>query len=214
MKQILLIAGLLITLTNAFSQDGLDDIFDDGDKNSKFSIGTEVLTLAGGTPNIYLDYTPIELITLKLGLGIMPFHKHIDAVLFRDHEVTLDSVSSGRFYDLNIKFNTQPSKDVDFKYYYYLGYKKWSYNYLQDIAVTRTKASFGLGYNFGLTGRFNLDLKFGVGFIMGKATTNSLFESTHDIPTNFLNYSLYDNNDTDKRTQIGIDVGIGINYAL
>jgi hypothetical protein len=200
MKQILLIAGLLITLTNAFSQDGLDDIFDDGDKNSKFHLGTDFITWATGTVNIYTDITLTDNLKWQVGAGFTPFgllFDVTDAIAGGEIPILEKNLNLGSYVNTGFKFYPIKKYDVskDLNSFYYLEMNRWgSKSSIPTIKNVRTKINFGAGINYGLSGRLNLEVQYGITYARLKYLQGS---------------EQYEN----KRI-FGLNLGFGINYAL
>ena len=211
----LLLVAIFLTSTLSFAQDDLDDVFDDGDKKSMLKVGTELFTFIGGTPNVYLDFQPIDLITLQVGVGTTPFNRHMDVALIREYSsFTIKDISPGLYYSLAGKFNFTVPEYNDFNYYYYAKYKKWSYDYLTDVAVTRSKISFGAGYQIGLPGRFNLDVTAGLFIGKDRASLDPTATLQNDETIPFYNTTIHSSDTRVENRIISFELGCGLNFAL
>ncbi len=220
MKKTALLLLLIVGCGTIFAQEDLDDVFDDGDKDSKIHVGTNITTLLGGTINAGLDLSPIEKLTLNVGAGFMPFSTHRDLSFWRPQsfddgsmQVKDTAVSGGNYLTFALKFNANMFSDIDFDYYYYISYKRKNFNLMDDIiAVNQNKISLGLGYKFGLIGRFNTEIQFGVFSGSDITTLNSDNYTFTGLETRGV--TLYEMNDFEKRRVIGFDLGISLTYAL
>lgn len=219
MKKISLILILFVS-SNVIAQDDLDDIFDDGDKESKIHIGTNITTLLGGTINASIDLTPVEMITLNIGAGFIPFSTHRDFSYWRpealsdeDLQVKDTMLSGGNYLTIAAKFNATNLSDLALDYYYYVSYKMKNFNLMEDIiAVNQRKFSLGMGYKFRLIGRFNAELQLGI----SSATDNTILKSNDFVSTGIKTrgYELFDLNDSESVRAIGLDLGLSLTYAL
>lgn len=200
MKQIVLIIFFLLTLTPAISQDDLDDIFDDGDKNSKFYIGTDFITWSTGTANIYTDITITDNLKWQVGGGFTPFgflFDVTDAIAGEEIPILEKDLNLGSY--INTGFKLYPSKKYDaskdLNSFYYLEMNRWaSKSLIPTIKNVRTKFNVGAGISYGLTGRFNLDIQYGITYARLKYQKNG---------EQHINKRIF-----------GFNLGFGINYAL
>lgn len=219
MKSYLLILTIIFSPITIFSQDDLDDIFDDGDKESKFYIGTNINTLASGTLNVYGDFFPIDKFKLTAGVGLMPFNKHRDytySVPFKSDEIATvhDNLSGGTFLNIAAALVNTIDFGVDFNYYYYLNFRRNNFSANEDLHNYKlTKIGLGIGYLVGLPGRFNLDIQAGI--------SNGYLKGTYPEPIYQYNYITqqqeiigYGDEIKTKNSGIGFNLNFGINYAL
>jgi hypothetical protein len=187
-----------------FAQEDLDDIFDDGDKDSKLFIGTNINTLGTGTLNLFADFYPADFIRFQAGAGIMPFSTYRDYSFILsgfNNAVTSkhENLSGGAFYSLGFAIKSGLDLTIDFDYYYYAMFRYRTFGLNEDLFnVKQRKLSFGLGYLVGLPGRFDLDIM--AGMALGRA---KLFDS-----------DLIEPNLISEGRAVGFDLTFGINYAL
>jgi len=205
MKKLFLLIILVLIATITIAQDDLDDVFNDGDKSSKFHLGTDVITFATGTPNINLDINFIKNMKWHGGFGVSPFGFLFDATdAFTSGKIPLIARSNynSLFLTSGFKFYPMSSYDAskDLNVFYYLEFNRWSAktDYLQYKNI-KTKYNFGSGISYGLPGRLNLELAYGITFARLKQIE-------------FYNNNTYDYNI--NNFIFGFNFGLGINYAL
>lgn len=199
--KICILLTLLFVVPFSGLTQNLDDVFDDGDKDSKFYIGTSLNVLTTGTLNAYVDFFPIERLKLNVGLGFMPFDK------FRDYSYQIPSdqdfgsvfnnLSGGTYYNFGLAVLSGLEMIVDFDYYYYINLRNRNFSIdKESLNIKHNKLSFGLGYMAGLFDRFNLDLMLGLSlgrerlFLLGNSMPNS------------------------TNSAVGFEANISLNYAL
>ncbi len=200
MKITTAIFALLLCTVTCFSQDDMDDIFDDGDKNSKFYLGTDFITWTTGTANVYLDYTITNNFKLQVGAGATPFgflFDITDAIAGEEIPIYDTTLNMGSFLNTGFKFYPFKKYDAskDLNSFYYFEINRWaSKSAIPAIKNIRTKFNFGAGMNYGLAGRFNLIFQYGITYARLKYLQNSQQQ---------LNKFVF-----------GLNLGFGINYAL
>lgn len=200
MKQLLLITGFLFTLSTVFSQNDLDDVFDDGDKNSKFYLGTDFITWSTGTANIYTDITLTDNLKWQVGGGFTPFgflFDITDAIAGAYIPILEKNLNFGSYLNTGFKFYPIKKYDAskDLNSFYYLEMNRWSSkSIIPTIKNTRTKINFGAGISYGLSGRFNIDVQYGITYARLK-----YLQDTQQVKSGRI---------------FGLNLGFGINYAL
>lgn len=218
-KHLFILAFIYLSPFSSFSQDDLDEIFDNGDRDSRFHLGTEILPWCTGVPNINASVQFYDDITLRAGIGIIPFGFYYDLNNWRPGEnlPILDrDVSIGFYYDAQLKVRLAETKTLqDIDAFMYCGYQHWQYGYQDDFTVNRFKANLGIGNMIGLKGRFNMEIRYG--FMIGRdrfTYTNS--EPFQEFETRFeRNYSFgYYKKTEQTKLLMFLDLGIGLNFAL
>ena len=182
------IALFIVITPNLHAQDDLDDLFDDGDKDSPLHIGMDLVTLSTGTPNIYIEYRPATSFAIQGGIGFSPFSKvidlvHMDLVSSADLPIIDTSLSTGLYTSLAGKLYFERFSFSDFDFYYYFDWEHRRYKHQTDFNVFRNKYNAGAGYEFGIFGRFTLDAQFGLLYASDKMTVDESY---------FDNLSLWD----------------------
>ena len=204
MKRFGLFILALLPILSIAQDDDLDDIFDDGDKDSRFYIGTNINILATGTLNVYGDFYPIERFRISAGLGVIPFSSHRDYTfsLLNDQFTSVyRDVSGGTFYSIGLSYKSALENVVDFNYYYYLIFRNRNFGRLEDqFTIAQRKFSLGVGYLIGLPGRFNLDIMAGLASGRERVSDNSILNG---ISTG-----------TSFERGVGFELTFSINYAL
>lgn len=219
MKFLYAISAFLIIPIASFGQD-LDDIFEDGDKETSIQIGTSLFTFAGGVPNVYIDYQPIEMLNINLGGGIIPFNTHRDYTLFSalmiaDIPMVDTALTGGNYFTASLCLLSNYNFTGDFDFYYYIQYRRKNYTMINDYFKVRTqKTSFGVGYLFGLSGRFGLDMRVGIYLGRDKAYIAEGYDLGIQQYYNFRNVSFNDLDDITYERYPGLDFSIGINFSL
>lgn len=209
---------LLIPMTNG-QDEGLDEIFDDGDISSQFHVGTELLTFASATPNVYIDLGLAELVKLQVGVGIVPLGTYIDLMNWRPSElerppVADSAVNIGYFMNGALKIFNRNFMISEFAFYYYAGFRRWQYSVQQNYKVTRFKGNVGGGYQFGLTGRFNVDIQFGVYLGRDKMEVDENYDPKPNWEEEIRGYEFYEDRRVNSSMMNGFDIGISLNYAI
>ena len=167
---------LLFFCVHAFSQEkDLDEIFDDGDKDSRFFLGTDVMVLGTGTFNLNLEVKITDGFYIRPGIGFLPLGRLLDFSYWRPSDqgvpIVDRKVSNGFYYDGLIRFDFSQTRLLySLDGYFYAKYKHWQYDYKNDFKVERFKVSAGFGKSIGLKGRFHLDYFYGVVFSRDKLT--------------------------------------------
>jgi len=197
---------------NLFSQDDMDEIFDDGMKESKIGIGTDFITNFSGTINLHATVRPIELIALRVGIGFLPLKKHTDLFnhLGEGNRPVIDTaLSKGFFYTAAVHF-IRPTGIAGFEYSYYFNFKHWSYTAQEQFDLKKFKACFGMGYQYQLIAGISIEARVGVYLGREVVAANEQFVYSSDF--SFHDYYLEDVGDRGSSFFNGFDVGIGVNY--
>lgn len=217
MKGSLLI--LLLCPLYLFAQDDLDDIFDDGEKKSRFKIGIETLPLITTVPNVNLSIEIADDLTIRPGIGIIPFGFYYDLNNWRPGEnlPILDrDVSVGLYYDFLAKYNLHSElMGPDAKVFVYANYQHWTYDYQSNFTVNRFKVNGGVGNDIRMGNRISAEIRYG--FMVGRdrftyhagetnLTGDKIFER---------NYS-FGYNQADEKTKflMFLDIAFGLHYTL
>ena len=207
MKKIVFLVSLCFgTLLNCIAQEGLDDIFDDGDNNSSIdiSVGTDLITTIGGTFNVYSELHFKQSLGVQFGLGVIPFGYLMDfsnpgEILEGGDDQFNRNINKGFYY--NIGFKYIKSMGDAFSYYYYGEFKRWSYTEAlslvteETIKGIRTKVNFGIGYSLMPFDNIGFDAHTGIFLGSNKKEDN-------------------DNITISKSPAIGFDFGLGAFYRF
>jgi len=212
MKRKILSLFILSLSVLSYGQENYDEIFDDGVKNSKLTIGTDIMTLSTGTVNVNVGFNLSENIQLKAGLGATPFGIIFDAtaVLSEEYPMFQRDLNTGYFlsggvkYFLNKDHGLVNSGSGAF-YGVYLERWKNSNSLVEGISYKRTKFNIVGGSNIGLFGNFDLDFEYGVS--VGLFTVETSTENMVEIPNS-------ENAYPGSNLIYGINLGLGINYKL
>lgn len=177
---------LFVTLASCFfsvnvnAQDDLDAVFDDGDNTRGFDVfvGTDLITAAGGTLNLYSEFRIKKMVSVFAGVGTSPFGFLADyssiEVIFNDgdFEPVSRNVIKSHFFDFGLKYTLNSINYVPF--YIYVDYKKWGWSYdsidLTGDLAARNKYTGGLGHLFVVSNKIGIDLHLGV--FLGKEKYN------------------------------------------
>ena len=220
MRNLFAFAFMIFFSMTAFSQDELDDIFDDGGKESQFKAGTSLLTFASGVPNIYVDYSPVEIFKVSVGIGIMPFENHNDYGLvsaYYMHDIPMNdtALTGGNYFTASLSLLSNYNSESIFNYYYYVQFRQRNYSMINDYFKAKTtKISFGMGYSIDLMGRLGLDIR--IGMYLGRDKT--YIDEDYDLPLsnsyNYRNVSFTNLQSERYERYPGFDFSIGLNYSL
>ena len=199
-------------MSNTFSQEDLDEIFDDGMKESKISIGTDFITDFSGTVNLHATFRPVEVMALRVGLGFLPFKQHTDLfnLLGQGNRPVKDTALSKGFYYSAAAHFIRPTGLSGFDYFYYLNFKHWNYVALDQFDVKKFKANFGIGYQLQLVAGLSIEARVGVYLGREKFIANEQFDDSGE--TIFHGYYIEEIGETGSSFFNGFDVGLGLNF--
>lgn len=215
MKFKILIVLSLFAL-NSFSQEDLEDIFDDGVANPDWTInvGLDAATLIGGTVHLNGNIYFKDKAGLQVGLGFLPFGYILDVsspfgVLDDDEDRQARYDINGGTH-MNLAFKYVKSYSDTYKWYFYGMYKGWKFSRTEkvipvdpfnptsktlNIDVKRRKYNIGSGITLTPFDHIGFDLRGGV----------------------YLGSNKFDDGETNyPRTAIfnGFDVGLGVFYQF
>ncbi|MFT4601678.1 MAG: hypothetical protein ACI857_001861 [Arenicella sp.] len=215
------IVNLIICLLSfsVFAQDDLDEMFDDGDKESRFLIGTEILPTITTVPNINFSIGVFDNFVIRPGIGIIPFGIYYDLNNWRPggQLPILDrEVSVGLYYDCLLRYDIKSDLfPADWKLFVFGSYQHWNYNYKDDFTVNRDKGNFGFGNELGLRGKLNAELRFG--FMVGRDKfeyhDQESFEEFDQLSERMYSFGYYKNPEQTKLMMF-FSFGFGLHYGL
>jgi len=212
MKRKILSLFILSLSVLSYGQEDYDEIFDDGVKNSKLTIGTDIITLTTGTLNVNVGYKISENIQLMAGIGATPFGFIFDgnAVISEEYDLIQRDLKTGSFLTAGAKY--YPNKDRGLinsgeGAYYGVYIERWkNTNSIQNtVSYKRTKLNFVWGSNINLFGNFGLDFEYG--FTAGYLTVEDSFTNPSLISPSLTN-------NPESTLIYGINFGLGLNYKL
>ena len=203
MKRILVSVFTLSLSILSFGQEDYDLIFDDGVKNTKIAIGTDLVTLCTGTVNFNASYNLSDKFQVKVGVGATPFGFIFDATSLLSDEppIMQRDLKTGSFLSGGIKYFLNKEHGLinsGAGAYYALYLERWKNLDALDNSFfyKRTKLNIVGGTNVGLFGNFNLDIEYGMS--VGFYTTGIVL-----LPTSESSDLIY-----------GLNLGLGLNYKL
>ena len=224
MKKYLFILTLIIlTSFTSFSQkENYKKIFNDGDKESKFQIGIDGMTLLAGTPNIYLNtkLTPKFVINVGVGASLLGYMFELSGPINDNVDIFTRQLSPGYYYKANLRYYlsfTEKSKYDIFGQYYSLGIDHWATSdKLNTKKISKTRFILNGGASFDLIGRFNMEIEYGVyGGIYKSEPTTTVQKYIIDPFNPFGGYTLNPDYEAPKKGPVfGMRLGAGITFAL
>jgi len=196
----------------SYGQENYDEIFDDGVKNSKLTIGTDIMTFTTGTVNVNVGFNLSESIQLKAGLGATPFGVIFDATALLSEEFPMlqRNLNTGYFLSGGVKYFLNKNHGLinsGSGAFYGIYLERWkNTNAINElVSYKRTKFNFVGGSNIGLFGNFDLDIEYGVS--IGLYTVETPTTGSVEIPG-------FDTEYPGSNLIYGINFGLGLNYKL
>ncbi len=222
MKKYLSIFTLIIlTSFTSFSQkENYKKIFYDGDKESKFQIGIDGMTLLAGTPNIYLNakLTPKFVLNVGGGSSLLGYMFEISGAINENIDILTRDLSPGYYYKANLRYYfsfTEKSKFDIFGQYYSLGFDQWkTTDKLNTKNITKTRFILNGGASFDLPGRFNMDIEYGIYVGSFKSESTTIVEQYIIDPYGGGLISNPNYEEPIKTKVVGMRLGAGITFAL
>ena len=195
-------------------------IFNDGDKESRFHIGIDVMTLLAGTPNIFSNIKLTSKFVLNFGVGTSPFDYLFEmSGAIKDEIVVLTrNIENGYYYKANLRYYlsfTEKSKYDIFGQYYSIGFDHWTNpSTINESTHTKTRIVLNSGVSFDIKGRFNIEIEYGIYGGVYKETPNTIVDEFiyplpfyHKQPNPAYLKSV-------KEKIIGLRLGAGLTFAL
>jgi hypothetical protein len=188
---------LLLSIT-CFAQSDRDQFSNEGKKEKALNlhIGTDLLTGAGGSPNLYGECHFYDKVGIQLGVGYMGVGYLADFGNQSLVKKMVFNVSEGIHYSTALRYVKKIFSD-HLKVYGYVDYKKWSYS-LKDIENNRYfryKVCAGFGIMYRTDKRIGFDAN--IGFSGGR----DWYEEVPQLKV-------------DADYVFGPDLGISIYYAF
>ena len=218
-KRLLFLAFVLMSISVKAQKQNYQKIFNDGDKESKFQIGIDAMTLLGGTPNIYANIKLTPSFVLNVGVGTSPFNYlfEVSGLINGEVETITKDIKSGYYYKANIRYYmafTEKSKFDIFGQYYAFGFDHWSTpSTLRESVITKSRLALNTGVSFDIPGRFNLDIEYGLYVGVFKETPNVIVDENIDYGFGYI-IPNPDYIEPVKEFVYGLRLGLGLTFAL
>ena len=208
----------LISL-QAWSQEDLDDVFDDGDKiGLDLKVGTNIITDLGGTLNLFVDLKPIDMFSIHAGIGVSPFPVIIDVMNFSSEVPVLDTskTSAGLYYNAGFAFHPNMKRYLtNLDVYYYFDFQRWQFKAVDIVNVRRSKFNVGMGISYSLGTNMSLDFFYGIYTGSDKMyldedviSNDYIFVRGGSVPPTTNSVNEY------KTRILGFDAGVTFNFNL
>ena len=151
------------------AQKDLDAAFNDGKKTKGFeiAIGTDAVTLMGGTVNIFGEYTLHNRFAVYSGIGLMPLKVVVDFSNSRffsypsDENLITRNITKPLYWNLGLKYIPAGTQNPFFVYF---EYKNWKWytpkNSYYGQKSRNSKFNLGSGYTINLSENISCDTHF------------------------------------------------------
>jgi opacity protein-like surface antigen len=203
----------MFNLSPIFAQKDLDAVFYDGNKTKGFeiAIGTDVVTLMGGTVNIFGDLTFYNRFSVYSGIGIMPLKVVVDFSNSRffsnpdDKNLITREITKPLYWNLGLKYMATRTQNPFFVYFEFKNWKWYSpIGMYYGQKYRNSKFNLGSGYTLNLSEKISCDAHLGIyiGNLKFKTVDNDGVE---------VNNEFYEEN---SNIYMGFDLGLNLKYKF